>query len=61
MVMQVYMPTPEHKDNEVEELYGIIEEILEEDRKGNTNTIIMGPGIVLLEINHTGTLLDHMA
>ena len=26
----------------VEELYGITEEILEEDGKGNTNTIIMG-------------------
>jgi len=26
----------------VEELYGVIEEILEEDGKGNTNTIIMG-------------------
>ena len=61
LMIQTYMPTSEHEDDEVEELYGIIEEILEEDRKGNTNTIIMGPGIVLLEINHTGTLLDHMA
>jgi hypothetical protein len=42
-------------------LYGIIEEILEEDGKGNINTIIMGTGIVLLDMNHTGTLLDHMA
>ena len=45
----------------VEELYGITEEILEEDGKGNTNTILMGTGIVLLEMNHIGTLLDHMA
>jgi hypothetical protein len=36
------MPTSEHEDDEVEELYGVIEEILEEDGKGNTNTIIMG-------------------
>jgi hypothetical protein len=36
------MPTSEHEDDGVEELYGIIEEILEEDGKGNTNTIIMG-------------------
>jgi hypothetical protein len=35
------MPTSEHEDDEVEELYDIIEEILEEDEKGNTNTIIM--------------------
>jgi endonuclease/exonuclease/phosphatase family metal-dependent hydrolase len=36
------MPTSEHEDDEVEELYGIIEEILEEDGKGDTNTIIIG-------------------
>ena len=42
LMIQVYMPTSEHEDNEVEELYGVIEEILEEDGKGNKNTIIMG-------------------
>jgi exonuclease III len=36
------MPKSEHEDDEVEELYDIIEEILEEDGKGDTNTIIMG-------------------
>jgi hypothetical protein len=36
------MPTSEHEDDEVEELYGIIEEIREEDGEGTTNTIIMG-------------------
>jgi len=36
------MLTSEHEDDEVEELYDIIEEILEEDGKGDTNTIIMG-------------------
>ena len=61
LMIQVYMPTSEHEDDEVEELYGVIEEILEEDGKGNTNTILMGTGIVLLEMNHIGTLLDHMA
>jgi hypothetical protein len=55
------MPTSEHEDNEVEELYDIIEEILEEDGKGDKNTIIMGTGIVLLEMNHIGILLDHIA
>jgi hypothetical protein len=44
----------------VEKLYDIIEEILEKDGKSDTNNIIMGNGIVLLKINHTGTLLDHM-
>ena len=42
LMIQVYMPTSEHEDDEVEELYGVIEEILEEDGKGNTNTIITG-------------------
>ena len=31
--MQVYMPTSEYEDDEVEKLYDIIEEILEEDGK----------------------------
>jgi exonuclease III len=42
LMIQVYMPTSEHEDDEVEELYGIIEEILEEGGKDNTNAIIMG-------------------
>jgi len=42
LVMQVYMPTLEHEDDELEELYSIIKKNLEEDGKGNTNTIIMG-------------------
>ena len=56
LIMQVYMPTSEYEDDEVEKLYGTIEEILEEDRKGDTNNII----IALLEMSHIGTLLDHM-
>ena len=40
LMMEVYMPTSEHED-EVEELYYTIEEILEEG-KGDINTIIMG-------------------
>jgi len=31
LMIQVYMPTSEHEYDEVEELYGVIEEILEED------------------------------
>jgi exonuclease III len=41
-VMQVYMPTSEYEDDEVEKLYDINEEILEGDGKGDTNTIIVG-------------------
>ena len=42
LMIQVHMPTSEHEDDEVEELYDTIEEILEEDGKGDTNAIIMG-------------------
>jgi hypothetical protein len=47
LMIQVYMPTSKHED-EFEVLYGVIEEILEEDGKGNTNTNIRGAGILLL-------------
>ena len=42
LIMQVYMPTSEFEDDEVEKLYDTIEEILEEDGKGDTNNIIRG-------------------
>jgi len=35
LMIQVYMPASDHEDDEVEELYGVIEEILEEDGKGD--------------------------
>jgi exonuclease III len=42
LIVQVYIPTSDYEDDKVEELYDIIEEILEEDGNGATNTIIMG-------------------
>ena len=42
LIMQVYMPTSEYEDDEVEKLYDTIEEIREEDGKGDTNNIILG-------------------
>ena len=42
LMIQVHMPTSEHEDDEVKELYDITEKILEEDGKDDTNTIIMG-------------------
>jgi exonuclease III len=42
LMMQVYMPTSDYEDDEVKEMYDIIEEIREEVGKGDTNTIIMG-------------------
>ena len=40
LIMQVYMATLECED-EVEKLYDTTEEILEEDGKGDTNSIIL--------------------
>jgi len=42
LIMQVYMPTSDYEDDEVEKFYDTIEEILEEDGKGDTNNIIVG-------------------
>jgi len=36
------MPTSDYKDEKVEEMCDKIEETLEEDGKGDTNTIILG-------------------
>jgi exonuclease III len=42
LIVQVYMPTSEYEDDEVEYLYDTNREILEEDGKGDTNSIILG-------------------
>jgi exonuclease III len=42
LIVQVYMPMSHYEDEEVEELHDRLEAILEEDGKGDTNTIIMG-------------------
>jgi exonuclease III len=42
LIVQVYMPTSDYEDKEVDKLYDKIEGILEKDGKGDTNTIIMG-------------------
>ena len=60
LIMQVYMPTSEYEDNEVEKLYDTIEEIHEEYGKVTQRTSYWGTGIALLELSHMGTLLDHM-
>jgi len=38
LMVQVYMSTSEHEDDEVEELYDIIEEILEVERVTQTSS-----------------------
>uniref|UniRef100_A0A8D8UAM4 Craniofacial development protein 2 n=1 Tax=Cacopsylla melanoneura TaxID=428564 RepID=A0A8D8UAM4_9HEMI len=42
LIIQVYMPTSRAKDDEVEEIYKQIEEIIEENGKGQIRTIVMG-------------------
>jgi exonuclease III len=49
VIVQVYIPTTEYEDEEVEELYGVIEEILEEDRKDATKTTILGEGNIMVK------------
>jgi exonuclease III len=61
LMIQVYMPTSEHEDDEVEELYGKIEEILKEDEKGNTNTIIVEDWNSIVGDEPYRKILDHMA
>ena len=41
-LVQVYMPTSKYQDDQVDKMYNITEEILEEERKGETNTIKIG-------------------
>jgi hypothetical protein len=54
------MPTLEYEDDEVGELYHTIEEILEEDGKGATNTIIMGDWNSVVGNKAHHNMLDHM-
>jgi exonuclease III len=42
LIVQVYTPTSDYEDEEVEGIFWRIEDVLEEDGKGDTNTIIMG-------------------
>jgi uncharacterized membrane-anchored protein len=53
------MSTSKYQDDQVDEMYNITEAILEEDRKGETNTSKWETGTVWLVTNHTETLLDH--
>jgi hypothetical protein len=53
------MPTSKYQDDQVEEMYNITEAILEEERKGVTNTSKWETGTVWLMTNHTETLLVH--
>ncbi|XP_008483607.1 craniofacial development protein 2-like, partial [Diaphorina citri] len=42
LLIQVYMPTSDAEDEEVDEIYKQVEEILEENGKGQVRTMIMG-------------------
>jgi hypothetical protein len=42
LVIQVYMPTSNHTDEEVEELYDEISDILQQEGRGKVNAIVMG-------------------
>jgi len=60
LIMQVYMRTLEYEDDEVENLYDTTEEILEEDGKGETNSIILGDwNSVVGEESYKNTVGSH--
>ena len=42
LIVQVYMPTSDHEDEEVEKMYDEIEDIIHSEGRGRVNTIIMG-------------------
>ena len=42
LIIQVYMPTSDHPDEEVERMYDAIEDILFQEGKGNIQVIVMG-------------------
>ncbi|PNF36725.1 hypothetical protein B7P43_G12355 [Cryptotermes secundus] len=52
LIMQVYMPTSEYEDDEVEKVYDTIEEILQED-----GSIILGDWTSTGRRNHRGQML----
>ena len=55
LIMQVYMPTSEYDEDEVE-----LKKFLKKMGKVIQTTSYWGTGIALLERSHIGTLLDHM-
>ena len=42
VLVQVYMPTTNHDDDEIEQLYEEISEILHQEGRGQVNSIVMG-------------------
>ena len=61
LTVPVYFPASEYEDDEVEEMYGLIEEIHEKDGKDATNSIIMRDrNSVVGDESHIETFLDHV-
>ena len=60
LIMEVYMPTSEYEDDEVEKLYDTIKRFLRKMVKVTQTASYWGTGIALLEMSHIRTLLDHM-
>lgn len=61
MILQLYMPTSEYKDEEVEEMYDKIKEILKRMGKARQTPLYWGIATVWLGKYHTKSSLDHMA
>ena len=60
LIMQVYMPTSDYEDDEVENCMTQLKKFLRKMEKVTQTASYWGTGIALLERNRTKTLLDHM-
>ena len=55
LIVQVYMPTSDYEDDEVENCVIQLKKFLRKMEKGTQTTSYWGTGIVLLETKHIGT------
>ena len=53
VLVQVYMPTRNHDDDEIEKLYEEISEILHQDGRGQMNAIVMGDLNIIVGVRCT--------
>ena len=60
LIMQVYMPTSEYEDDEVEKLLTQLKKCLRKMEKVTQTASYWGTGIELLEMSYIRTWLDHM-
>ena len=61
VIVQVYMPTTEHKDEETDAMYDRIEELLDKDTKGKDYTLVTGDWNVVVGEGKEDKFIGHYA